>query len=158
MNLEPLIARLKLSEGFSPTVYMDTTGNLTIGYGHNLAKLVLPLGVSFKDVKILPVNGVTRTIAEALLVNVLVDSLDALRRGAVWLDQLDDVRQRVLADMAYNMGAWKLLHEWPIFMGQVQRGEYEAAARNMLGTPWRRQVGDRAVRLAYMMQHGKEPE
>lgn len=156
MQLGPLIERLKKSEGYSPTIYVDTTGNLTIGYGTNLGKLILPPGVSFKQVRIQPANGVTITISEALLLNVLLPSIAELRSAIPWLDQLDEVRQRVLADMAYNLGTPGLLR-WPIFLGQVQRGEFQAAAANMRSTRWARQVGARAVHLSYMMEHGKEP-
>lgn len=166
MNLIALIARLKLSEGFRSHFYFDTRGNITIGYGHNLGRLILPPGVRWQDIRLAPANGVTPTIAEALLTGVLLDSIERLRREIPWFERLDAIRQEVLADMAFNMGVRGtgkprdkkgLVDGWPNFLGQVQRGEYEAAARNMLGTPWRRQVGDRAVRLAYMMQHGKEP-
>lgn len=157
MNLLPLVERLKKSEGYRSLVYMDTKGNLTIGYGTNLGKLILPPGVSFKQIGIRQVNGVTPTIAEALLLNVLLPSVEDLREAIPWFDQLDEVRQRVLADMVYNLGTPGLLR-WPIFLGQVQRGEYQAAARNMRSTAWARDVGERAIRLAYMMEHGEEPD
>jgi hypothetical protein len=74
--------------------------------------------------------------------------------------------------MAYNMGVIGtgkpgdkkgLVDGWPNFLGQVRRGEWQAAHDNMLGapehpTPWHRQVGQRADRLAFMMLHGKEPD
>lgn len=162
-----LIARLKKSEGWSATAYIDTRGYITIGFGHNLGKLILPSGVRFQDCRIAPVHGISTTIGETLMVGVLMDKLEALKKELPWLSQLDEIRQQVLADMAFNMGVRGtgkpgdkkgLVDGWPNFLGQVQRGDYEAAARNMLGTPWRDQVGDRAVHLAYMMQHGKEPE
>lgn len=167
MNLQPLLARLKVSEGWSPTAYIDTTGHVTIGYGHNLGKLVLPPGVRHQDVKLQPVNGITRTIGEVLLLDKVVETAEALRGELPWMDKLDVVRQQVLVDMAFNMGvrgtgkpgAKKgLVDGWPIFLSQVRAGLWQAAANNMLGTPWRRQVGERAVRLAYMMLHGKEQE
>lgn len=161
MNLGRLVERLKEEEGYRSHVYFDTTGNLTIGYGHNLGKLEAPEGVDFsaflRAIRVTPVNGVTPTIAEALLINVLTDTLSKLRKALPWVDKLDETRQQIIGDMAFNMGVPGLL-KWPIFLGQVQRGEYQAAARNMRSTAWFRQVGHRAVRLVYMMEHGEEPQ
>lgn len=150
-----LLARLKASEGWRSHAYLDTTGHLTIGWGHNLATLILPPGVHHEDVKIVPVNGISPTVGEALLVADVLDTVASLRRAIPWFDQLDEPRQQALAEMGFNLGVPGLMR-WPIFLGQVRNGDYGAAAGNMLGTPWRRQVGQRAVRLAYLMEHGKE--
>jgi lysozyme len=154
-NLSALLARLKESEGWRSHVYVDTTGNLTIGWGHALARLVLPSGVSFRDVKLVPINGITMTIGEALLVGDVLDAVAALRKELPWFDKLDETRQQVLADMSFNLGVPGLMR-WPIFLGQVRRGEYAAAARNMRATLWARQVGQRAEKLAKMMETGGE--
>lgn len=154
MNFAAFIARLKLSEGWRSHAYIDTRGNITIGYGHNLGRLNLPPGFEY-DGLLRPVNGITQEIGTALLVGDAMDAIERLRKVCPWWEGLDDIRQQVLADMAFNLGVPGLL-KWPVFLSQVERREFKAAAMNMLGTPWRRQVGERAVRLAYMMEHGKE--
>lgn len=135
---------------------MDTTGNLTIGYGHNLAKLILPTGVSFKNVRIAPVNGIPRIIGEYLLTSEVVDVMGALSERLPFWKALDNVRRLVLADMAFNMGVPGLVNGWPNFLRAVGRGDYTAASDTMLGSKWRRQVGDRAVKLAAMMRDGAD--
>jgi len=52
--------------------------------------------------------------------------------------------------MAYNMGP-AFIKKWPNFSKQIQRGEYKAAARNMLNTPYAKQVKGRAVRNAQVL-------
>lgn len=153
-DLSKLVARLKQSEGWRSHVYLDTTGHLTIGYGHNLARLVLPPGVDFRDVRLQPVNGITEAIGEALLMSEVLDVIAKLTFLLPWVKSLDEVRQSVLADMAFNLGVPGLL-KWPIFLGQVQRGEYVEAAANMRRTLWAKQVGQRAQRLAGMMASGR---
>ena len=38
-KLRPYISELKVFEGFRPTMYLDTEGNVTVGYGTNLKPL-----------------------------------------------------------------------------------------------------------------------
>jgi lysozyme len=155
-DLSKLEARLKQAEGWRDKLYMDTTGNLTIGWGFNLARLVLPPGVDFRDVRIVPVTKLPRVLGDSWLTGLMLDVIEQLNFALPWYAALDDVRQRVLAEMAYNLGVPGLL-QWPIFLSQVQRGEYRAAAENMKSTLWAHQVGSRARELAAMMA-GKDPE
>ena len=77
-------------EGYSGTVYYDSAGNATIGYGH----LILP-GEDFS-------NGITQKEADALFRNDLksaVDSVNASLRVKVSQSQFD-----ALVDFAYNVG------------------------------------------------------
>ena len=154
-DLSKLIPRLKDSEGWRDEAYMDTTGNVTIGYGFNLCRLVLPPGVSFREVRIVPVTKLPQPLGEAWLTGLTLGVIEELTFALPWIKSLDDVRQGVLTDMAYNLGVPGLMR-WPIFLGQVQRGEYAEAATNMRSTLWAHQVGRRADRLAGMMASGRD--
>jgi lysozyme len=135
---------LKLHEGFSAKPYRDSVGKLTIGYGFNL-----------DDVGLYPEE------CEFILANRIKKLDTEMRRMLPWFAKLDDVRKVVLLDMCYNMGPEPFdfdgYKDWPIFLGQVERGEYVAAAKNMRSTLWYRQVKGRGVRLARMMETGKWP-
>jgi lysozyme len=152
MILESLIPSLRGAEGWSPTVYIDTTGNLTIGYGFNLGKLHVSAAGT---VKVDPVNGISVAVGEQLILSEVVEVITAIRASLPWWDRLDDVRQEVLADMAYNLGMPGLL-KWPIFLRQVRTGDYASAAGNMRSTLWYRQTGRRARRLVKMMETGQD--
>ena len=70
--------------------------------------------------------------------------------------KLDDVRQRVLLDMAFNLGVVGLL-SFKRTLGVIEAGRYELAAAMMLDSKWAGQVGQRAERLSRMMATGKDP-
>lgn len=151
-DLSTLLPRIKLSEGWRERAYMDTTGNVTIGYGFNIGRVAVPLGV---DVRLEPVTALPQPLGEAWLTHLVLDVIERLNFALPWVKSLDDVRQGVLVEMSYNLGVPGLMR-WPIFLGQVQRGEYLAAAGNMRSSLWAHQVGQRAQRLAGMMASGRE--
>jgi lysozyme len=80
-----------------------------------------------------------------------------LNRLLPWWSTLDDVRARVLVNMAFNMGAVGLA-QFHQTLAAVRAGAYEAAASGMLHSLWARQVGPRALRLAEMMRTGTVQE
>lgn len=147
--LESLLKNLRQSEGFEEKAYIDTTGNLTIGYGLNLG--FIGLDADFK-----PVNGIPQHIAELLLTHYVMLAIEELNELAPWIKELDEVRREVLYDMFYNMGASKFSpRKWPVFFGQVRDRRFEDAANNMKFTPWAKQVKSRAERLEKMMRTGR---
>ncbi|KVC46285.1 hypothetical protein WI72_32110 [Burkholderia ubonensis] len=73
-----------------------------------------------------------------------------------WWRQLDEVRQRVIANMAFNMGVATLL-AFKNTLAAVQRGAYDIAAAGMKASRWYSQVGQRAVRLRSAMETGVMP-
>ena len=66
------------------------------------------------------------------------------------------VRQRVLLDMAFNLGLGGLLG-FKQTLAAIRGGEYERAASMMLQSRWATQVGERAKRLSRMMWSGEQP-
>ena len=70
-----------------------------------------------------------------------------------WYTQLSDARQRVLANMAFNMG-YHGLAQFQRMLTHVQAGEWEEAAREMESSLWARQVPNRVARLAAQMRAG----
>lgn len=116
--------------------YRDSVGKLTIGVGRNL-----------DDV------GISQVEAAQMLDSDIRRTADALDKALPWWRSLDEVRQRVILNMAFNLGVAGLLG-FKNTLAAVQAGKYDDAAAGMLASKWARQVGDRARRLANMMVAG----
>jgi lysozyme len=69
---------------------------------------------------------------------------------------IDEVRQRVLANMCFNMGITRLL-KFRNMLGAIQLKNWDRAADEMVNSPWYTQVGARAVRLVQAMRTGVMP-
>lgn len=144
-NLTALDAELKRDEGEMLHVYDDAnskaivkgsvvTGVPTCSIGVNITFL-LPEESAF-------LYQSRRNIAIA-----------ALEQAHPWVAGLDAGRQRVLANMAYNLGEAHLdtFHD---VLAYTQEGRFGLAAAAMESSLWYREVGARAVRLVAMMQNG----
>src|SRR5690606_6575272 len=93
-------------------------------------------------------------IIDALLDHDIQEHEQRLLSLAPWAGALDPVRYAVLLDMTFNLGS---LSGWPVFLTQVKARQWQAAAQNMRGSKWAKQVGQRAERLATMMETGQWP-
>lgn len=133
-----LVSNLIRDEGIRLKPYLDTTNHLTIGVGRNLTD-----------------RGITRDEALLLLDHDVDVVLAELRIRLPWFVALDEVRQRVLANMAFNLGVEKLLlfHDT---LRAIADGDWSAAAAGMRASKWAQQVGLRAERLARMMASGED--
>jgi lysozyme len=134
-----MVRQLRLHEGERLKPYRCTAGKLTIGVGRNLED-----------------RGITRDESAMLLANDITAMETELVRALPWVTQLNEVRQRVLLDMAFNMGVVGLLN-FKRTLATIQAGDYQQAATMMLDSKWARQVGQRAERLARMMMTGTDP-
>lgn len=131
--------QLRLHEGERLKPYRCTAGTLTIGVGRNLED-----------------RGITREESAMLLANDIATEERELLRALPWVAQLDEVRQRVLLDMSFNLGLVGLLG-FKNTLATIKAGDYQRAASMMLDSKWARQVGQRAERLSRMMATGKTP-
>ena len=138
MDIDKLIAQLKVHEGVRSKVYLDTEGIDTIGVGRNL-----------RD------RGVSDDEIELMLANDIRDFQEEVERAFSWWSDLDDVRQRVVVDMAFNMGLGSL-SKFVNTLSHIENGRYEEAGVEMLDSKWARQVGDRANVLSNMMKTGED--
>jgi lysozyme len=143
-NLQKLIAELRRDEGVRYSPYNDTKGIPTVGVGHNLNAKPLPAGWKY------PLNDMQ---INSLLDDDLEDVFHDLDRNLPWWTDLNDVRQRALANMAFNLGITKLLGFRNTLVA-MRQGKYDAAADGMLASAWAAQVKGRAQRLADMMRKG----
>ena len=139
INRDAMVRQLRLHEGERLKPYRCTAGKLTIGVGRNLED-----------------RGITREESAMLLANDVAAEERELLRALPWVATLDEVRQRVLLDMAFNMGIVGLLG-FKNTLATIQAGDYQRAAAMMLDSKWAGQVGQRAERLSRMMATGKDP-
>ena len=134
-ELDKLRQELIRDEGLRLMPYTDTVGKLTIGVGRNLTD-----------------KGISHDEALLLLDSDIKEHLKLLDDNLEWWRSMSENRQRVLANMAFNMGS-KLL-SFTNTLAAMKRGDYEAAAEGMAQSKWAAQVGPRAARLALMMKEG----
>lgn len=137
-NREELIDQLIDHEGMELEVYEDSLGIPTIGIGRNLVD-----------------RGITEDEARFLCNN----DIDIVERELVAefpiVAELDSIRQRVLIDMAFNVGVPRLTGFRKMWAA-IHCGDYAEAAVEMMDSKWARQVGRRAKRLSSMMETGVE--
>ena len=138
MDIDRLITQLKVHEGTRSKVYLDTEGIETIGVGRNL-----------RD------RGLSDEEIELMLANDIKDFQEEVDRAFSWWADLDDVRQRVIVDMAFNMGTGSL-SKFKLTLGHIEAGRFEEASVEMLDSKWARQVGNRAQCLSNMMKTGED--
>jgi lysozyme len=147
MTRDLLIAELTRDEGLKLFVYDDASGKpltrLSTVVGHPT------IGIG----RALDVHGISEAEARYLLSNDVDTVAAALTKAYPWFGSLDDVRQRVLANMAFNLGSGGLAN-FHATLENVGQKRFEVAARSMETSLWYRQVGPRAVRLAGMMRTG----
>jgi lysozyme len=138
MNLSKLRTELTLDEGLRLKPYTDTVGKLTIGVGRNLEDV----GISPEEAQMLLDSDIERATAN-------------LNAAIPWWSTLDEVRQRVLVNMCFNLGIQGLLR-FKNTLALVRAGKYEEASVAMLQSIWAGQVGSRAARLAHKMKTGED--
>jgi lysozyme len=138
MNKNRFIKQMRFHEGVKNKVYKDHLGIETIGVGRNL----VDRGLSDEEVDYLLGNDIT----------IVENELD---NGLSWWRDLDEVRQRALADLAFNMGIPRL-HGFVKMLDGLQRRDYHAAADELLDSKYAKQVGARSERVANMIRTGED--
>lgn len=133
MDIEALKDQLILHEGLKLKPYKCTAGKITIGVGRNIEDI-----------------GITEEEARYLLDNDILRVAQELDNALPWWRDLSDVRQRVLLDMAFNIGTPTLL-KFKNTLALVEAGSFEEASVEMLDSRWAEQVGQRAKTLSKAM-------
>lgn len=150
MNAQGL-ALLKRHENFEAAVYICPAGKKTIGYGYNLE--ANPLKLSKTVIAGFCKKGICEGDAEKLLTDEVTRLKKILETKLVCWPELNEARQSVLLNMAYNLGIEGLL-KFTDTLALLARGHYTAASTQMLNSTWSRQVKSRAIELALIMRTG----
>jgi lysozyme len=132
-----IMEQLIMHEGLKLRPYKCSAGKLTIGIGRNLED-----------------RGITKEEAIYLAKNDIQGVEQALALNH-WYATLDPIRQKVIIDMAFNMGINGLLKFKKMILA-IERRDFVKAADEMLDSLWAEQVGVRAKRLAEMMRNGED--
>lgn len=142
MDVKKLQPELTFEEGNIPYAYKDHLGYLTIGIGFLIDKnkggRLYPEEIAF-----IFANRVSKIEAK-------------LREKLPFFKDLDDARQRVLMQMAWQMGVEGLM-QFVNTLKMVEQRNYQGAAAGMLQSLWAKQTPDRANRLSKMMATGIPP-
>lgn len=138
MNLEKLKTQLILHEGREPYPYLDSVGKWTGGVGRNMSD------VPFSDDEIM-----------LMLENDIYKAIEAVDYLVSRDVATDDVRWRVLVDMAFNLGQTRL-SKFKKLLAAVEQKDWSQAALEMENSDWHSQVGKRAERLEKMMRTGED--
>lgn len=124
---------IKDGEGLMLTVYKDTVGKQTIGWGRNLED-----------------KGLSHSEANLLLNNDVAEAFEKLSSEFGFFDNLSDYRKAVLADMYHNLGLAGLM-KFQKMLKAIRNGDFDEAAEQIKDSQYWSQVGDRAKRNYCMM-------
>ena len=139
MNIEALREQLKVDEGVKYEIYKDHLGYPTFGIGHliteNDPEHNKTVGTEISEDRVNEVfeSDVAKFVSEA---KILFPDLD----------ELPDVAQQVIVNMAFNMGRPRL-SKFKNFIAGVNDRDWVRAAEEMMDSRWADQVGARATRL-----------
>lgn len=135
MTAEDLvIARLTTEEGFRAAAYRDTVGALSIGYGFNVDA------------------GISEPAARALL-TAQVDERMLDLMVYPWYTALDEVRQSVCLDLAYNLGEHGFM-EFQHLIGALSIQNWQGAHDALLDSDAARALPSRYEPLAQLLLTG----
>jgi lysozyme len=144
VDLKKLRRQLVLHESYARVPYIDDVGKVTAGIGHNLNA-----------------HPIEDDIIERWYQQDLADAIEGLDKHLPWWRNLNEVRQRVLIDMAFNMGMGikgkEGLLSFTNTLACIEAEDWEGAAYGMLVSKWYRQVKTRGERLRLMMLTGEDP-
>ena len=129
--MDNLIEAIKENEGFVGTVYKDTLGFDTIGYGTKL-----------------PLN---EDEAELLLRKRLTDKIKEIEAKEPFINKLPLEKQKVIIEMTYQMGVNGVL-KFKKMWEALKEYDYERASVEMLDSRWAMQTPNRANKLSDLMR------
>ena len=139
MNIEALREQLKVDEGVKYEIYKDHLGYPTFGIGHLITEddpeHGEPDGTEISEDRVNEVfeSDVSKFVDEA---KILFPDLD----------DLPEIAQQVIVNMAFNMGRPRL-SKFKNFIAGVNDRDWVRAAEEMMDSRWADQVGARATRL-----------
>jgi lysozyme len=129
--------QLRVDEGVKKRPYIDSRGKTTIGVGRNLTDV-----------------GLRNDEIDLLFENDIDEAELAARKLIPNFDDLNDVRQAVVVNMAYNMGE-SAFATFTDTLQAIKESRFLDAAGLMLVSRWATQVGARARRLSDQMKDGE---
>ena len=135
--IDGLIDRLKVSEGFKESVYKDTLGIDTIGYGFAIKDLVL-----------------SEEISEIILKEKVEALISRIENKFDWFVEMPPEVQSVIVECCYQLGLYGF-NKFKKTFAHLKEKEFKHAADEMLDSLWAKQTPNRANMLAQIVrEHG----
>ncbi len=137
--------RIQDHEGFSPTVYEDTLGYKTVGYGHLITeKDRFVIGEIYSPEELLGVFEEDYNIAYN-------NAHDLLEDNDI---PFDPMVESVLTEMAFQLGLPRL-KKFVKFIEGLQEEDYLKSADEMIDSRWAKQTPARALELSTLIRNIK---
>jgi len=151
LNRIDLMESLRKHEGYRRFPYFDTEGLLTIGTGHLIHHTEIPRGLHTLGDLYEWMTDASRH--EDWLVE---DINEAMSVAKTWLGpvltQMTDVRQRVIVELAFQLG--NRLHGFEKMKAAILAQDYDLAADEGLRSRWSQQTPQRARELMALFRTG----
>jgi len=130
VNYQRLIKSVKHHEGFRESVYKDTLGYETIGYGF-----------AIKDLKL--DENLSSIILEKKMTILILDCFSRFQ----WLNAQPSVIQEVIIEMCYQLGITGV-SKFKKMIANIKSGDYILAGNEALDSRWAKQTPNRAKELS----------
>ena len=144
MSKESLKEKIKIHEGFRDTIYLDSLGKKTIGYGHLIVH-----EDDFVKSKAYPKEEL-----EKLFDKDFEKGWDLMLRFCEVnnLRNISDTAKEVLCEMIFQMG-YSGVGKFQNMIKALQNRDYKRASIEMLDSRWAKQTPNRANELSNHMAH-----
>lgn len=146
--MSQIVALLKFEEGYRDIPFIDTQGYPTVGCGIKIG----PKGASLASYIFRVPSAVGDLWMQTLVMSKIYDMKQKPQLVEA-LKQCNQPRTDILYSMAYQLGV-DGLSAFRQMLAAVIRGDFSAAADNMLNSLWAKQTPDRANRHAAVMRSG----
>ena len=131
-------------------IYKDHLGYETVGYGHLILETDpengLQVGTPISDER----------INELFEEDLAVCTTELDKHLPFWKN-LNDVRQRCLIDLTFNLGMPRL-RKFVKTLDHIENNRFEEASIELLDSRYAKQVGKRAERIAEMLRNGEDSQ
>ena len=131
LAIDNSVKLLKVEEGFSSTLYMDTEGYPTIGYGFRVTSALMG-------------DRILRVDAESLLIAKVTAIHSRLSSNPTYL-RLPKHKRDIIVSMAYQMGYHGVM-QFRDMWEALEQGDYYLAGLAMQDSKWFKQTPNRAIR------------
>lgn len=138
MNIESIKISIKIHEGFRNSIYADSLGKQTIGYGH----LITPNDTFEEGVEY------DKEILEAVFEQDFANAKQQMESFCKEYDlTIPDEIKGVLLEMIFQLGIGTL-HKFKKFIQALQDKNWNNAADEMIDSRWHQQTPERCKTLA----------
>jgi len=139
MNLQIIKDRIKKHEGYRDTIYADSLGYSTIGYGHLVIEDGFIPGVQYSKKEL-----------EQVFEKDFETAVQSAKKLVGDYDLNDDAFG-VVVEMCFQLGLPRVL-KFKFFLAALKIQDYEKAAEEMLLSKWHEQTSIRCEELTKIMR------